>query len=243
MPAARGDARSLATGVNGPRLRCSGAADCRRITPGTTPDIGPGFGPVPCVRAGVFVQVAVQLGQLLVLDPGPPLSQRDDIDTRAELTASCRSLSPLESWVDNARSPRCGSRAAERVAVATVWRGAANTVSRDARIARDHARRVPLCGTCKCVYPSSCIGQALKVMLGSRCFGGLGLRLGELSLGFVDELLSVGSGGVGRCRCGIGCWSGRSLSSGLIGGGRGGRPLVEGDGIGFGLGANGHGRL
>jgi hypothetical protein len=78
------------------------------------------------------------------------------------------------------------------------------------RSARDRVRGVrrPLprllpsgsaCGTCKCVYPISCIGQALMVVLGSRSFSGVGAfrlwRFGELlgARALACVLRSVGS--------------------------------------------------
>ena len=88
------------------------------------------------------------------------------------------------------------------------------------------------CGTCKCVYPSSCIGQALNVMRGSRCFRGFGTcGCAELSLGCVGKLLSVGCIVFGAVGVGsvVGLVSVGAAE--VIGGGRGARPLVASDGI------------
>ena len=47
------------------------------------------------------------------------------------------------------------------------------------------------CGTCKCVYPSSCIGQALRWCSVVVDFGGLGVSVGAFRLGRFGELLGV----------------------------------------------------
>jgi hypothetical protein len=126
------------------------------------------------------------------------------------------------------RAPATSSSSASGLPIAPAR--ACNCAQRDHPESRrseepdDHSRgSLPsgsACGTCKCVYPSSCIGQALKVMLGSRCFRGVGRFQLGVRLGRFGELLGVGCGaravdmGFGR-RSGR---SGRSVSLGPFGG-------------------------